>query len=313
MSGYLTKFFTILLFLLFLLFPADVFQGACNGLLLWFNSVLPTLLPFIILSDLLIRTHAVVWIVRVTGPLLKTIFRVSDYGSFAIVIGFLCGYPMGSKVIADLRRENHISHKEGQYLLSFCNNASPIFIISYIVLQNFRDERLLLPAILILLSAPVLSSFLFRRAYGSAAHENGKIPSPPSFAVSSNPSANLVDSCIMDGFENITKVGGYIMLFSIFLSLAQKIPCSGILFTCIFLPSLEITNGVALLCQSALPVPMSFLFCMACVSFGGLCAAAQTKCMTEGTGLSIGDYIAKKLVTAMVTSLLCLFYLKFLY
>ncbi len=312
MSAYLTKFFTILLFLLFLLFPADVFQGAGKGLLLWFNSVLPTLLPFIILSNLLIQTHAVGWIVRVTGPLLKTIFRVSDYGSFAIVAGFLCGYPMGSKVIADLLREGHISLKEGQYLLSFCNNASPIFIISYIVLQNFQDERLLLPAILILMSAPVLSSFLFRRSYASALPGDGAAAASP-FPASSGASGNLIDSCIMNGFEAITKVGGYIMLFSIFLALAERLPFSGALFSYLLLPSLEITNGVALLCQSALPVCASFFFCMSCVSFGGFCAAAQTKCMTEGTGLSIRDYITKKLVTAMITSLLCLFYLKFLY
>ena len=42
---------TIFLFILMLLFPQDAFKGASAGLLLWFHTVLPTLLPFIILSN----------------------------------------------------------------------------------------------------------------------------------------------------------------------------------------------------------------------------------------------------------------------
>ena len=58
------------LFICMLLFPKNTFQGASSGLILWFNTVLPTLLPFIILSNLLIRTGAIDLIARVTSPVL---------------------------------------------------------------------------------------------------------------------------------------------------------------------------------------------------------------------------------------------------
>ena len=34
----------------------------------------------------------------------------------------------------------HISLSEAKYLLSFCNNTSPAFIMSYVVIQNLKDE-----------------------------------------------------------------------------------------------------------------------------------------------------------------------------
>lgn len=315
-------------FVLMLLFPREVFAGAETGLLLWFNSVLPTLLPFLILSGLLIRTRAVDLIVRVTGPVLKPLFGVSDYGSFAVVTGFLCGYPMGSKVTTDLLKEGRISLGEARYLLSFCNNASPVFIISYVVMQNLGDDRFVLPALFILMGAPVLASFIFRSGLGDKGrfrvdnrenigdkmqHNVDKRGITSGNVESWDKKNSLVDACIMNGFELITKVGGYIMLFSIFMALAEKTGIRHFLFQFLLLPSLEITSGISLLCAGVLSQHVTFFLCMVCTSFGGWCAAAQTSCMISGTRLSIKTYIMQKLITAMVTSLLCLCYLRFFF
>ena len=141
MKQILSITFMICLFVCMLLFPQTVFQGASSGLLLWFNTVLPTLLPFIILSNLLIRTGAIDVISRIISPVLCRLFCVSPFGAFAVLTGFLCGCPMGGKVAADLLRERRISEKEGRYLLSFCNNTSPMFIISYIIWQNLNCKQ----------------------------------------------------------------------------------------------------------------------------------------------------------------------------
>ncbi len=327
MKRYLMKATVILLFIVMLILPGEVFEGACSGLLLWFNSVLPTLLPFIIVSGLLIKTRAVDWIVRITGPVLCPVFGVTHYGSFAVITGFLCGYPMGSKVTCDLLKEGHISQGEARYLLSFCNNASPVFIISYLVLQNLSEEKLVYPALLILMGSPVLASFLFRRLWktkGSTGDKVSHFVDKSAISVD-NPARhaenfsiphgveNIVDTCIMNGFEMITKVGGYIMLFSILMSLAERSGIKHFLFRFLLLPSLEITSGISLLCEGALSKQAAFFLCMTCTSFGGFCAAAQTSCMISGTGLSIKTYTIEKLITAMVTSLLCCLYLYFIY
>ena len=92
----------LICFAFMLLFPKDVFNGASKGLLLWFHTVFPTLFPFLIITNLLMSTNCIRLIARLFGPLLNKIFRVSPNGSFAIIAGFLCGYPMGAKISADL-------------------------------------------------------------------------------------------------------------------------------------------------------------------------------------------------------------------
>ena len=295
------------LFICMLLFPKNTFQGASSGLILWFNTVLPTLLPFIILSNLLIRTGAIDLIARVTSPVLCRLFRVSPYGSFAVLVGFLCGCPMGGKITADLLNMNYISEEEGRYLLSLWNNTSPMFIISYIIWQNINRSAITLPLLSITLSAPVLLSFIFRFLY--------RIPkdvsrhSRPYSPAHSQDLAGALDTCIMNGFETITRIGGYIILFSICICLIGQLPVRIPLLKSLILPSLELTNGVTLICQSSLPASAKILQTLTLAAFGGWCAAAQTKSMIRDTSLPFLPYIAEKLATASVTSLLIYGYL----
>ena len=88
--------------LLLLCFPALSLEGARKGLLLWYNTVLPTLLPFMIFSGLLIGMEAVPVLITPFSPLLKRGLGLSDAGAFVLLTGMLCGYPMGAKNCSDL-------------------------------------------------------------------------------------------------------------------------------------------------------------------------------------------------------------------
>lgn len=116
-------------------------QGCTLGLTLWYTSVLPSLLPFFILSGLLIRTGAFRFLNRIFSPVLTRIFPVSSDGSYAILMGYLCGFPMGAKVIAELVAHQHISREEGSYLMVFCNNVSPAFLSIISVLPSLDSQR----------------------------------------------------------------------------------------------------------------------------------------------------------------------------
>ncbi|MGC4019758.1 MAG: transporter [Muricomes sp.] len=299
----------VLLFAFMLISPKAVFNGASEGLLLWFQIILPTLFPFIIITNLLVYTDSIHYISKVFGKILCQIFQVSQNGSFAVIVGFLCGYPMGAKVTADLMTSGYITESEGKYLLSFCNNTSPVFILNFIVWKTLSKEDLLLPSLFILLGVPMLLSFVFRRFYLKGEKrfydlkKNGQDRKNWNF--------RIVDTCIMDSFETITKVGGYIILFSVIISLVKSSPWQPGLFQ-IFLPSLEVTTGIALIGNTHIPFTLQYMFIMGLTAFGGLCAVAQTQCMIQKTSLSIVPYITEKLVTAAVTSLAAFLYLHFI-
>ena len=299
--------FVTALFAAMLIFPQAVFSGAEEGLLLWFQIIFPTLFPFLVVTSLLLSSGGLNLITRLFGGLFRRIFRVTQNGAFAVLAGFLCGYPMGAKVTADLLRAEKISDREARYLLSFCNNTSPVFIINFIVWKTFSDERLMLPTLLILIGSPVLMSFIFRRIYLKGRH-----PFPePSAALKEKKTRfdfSVLDSCMMNSFEAIVKVGGYIILFSVLLSLLEELSGQNSILIAAA-PALEVTNGILLLSSSVSDPGLRYAAVLGLTSFGGLCSAAQTQCMLEGTGLSVIPYIIQKLTTAAAASLLSFIYL----
>lgn len=291
----------VLLFVVMLVSPKAVFTGASEGLLLWFQIILPTLFPFLLITNLLLTTGNMYLISSAFGTILTRIFHVSSNGSFAVVTGFLCGYPMGAKTAADLTVSGYISKKEGQYLLSFCNNSSPVFILNFVVWKTLGNDALLVPTLVILMISPVIVSFFTRKGY-SFHNQKGVRHTKAAW------SFQEVDNCIMDSFETLVKVGGYIILFSVLLSLFESLPMQ-IPTLHAFLPLLEITNGLVLLREMQLPLNILYPAILGLTSFGGFCAAAQTQCMVHKAGLTILPYIAQKLAAALTASLLGCLYL----
>lgn len=295
----------LILFFSMLSFPQTVFTGASYGLVLWFRHVLPTLLPYMILINVLICTPALHWICRITSTFLCPLLGTSYYGTFAVLTGFLCGYPMGAKTTSDLLNVNKISRSEASYLLSFCNNTSPAFILSYVVAQNMKERNLCIPFFLILTFTPLMLSFIFRLFY-RLPESSCSFPqvTPGSF---SNPSESISDSfldrCILNAFESVTKVGGYMMMFSVLIQLLASV-LPNTIFSLLLYSSLEISTGIRLLASSALYTAEKIILCAALTSFGGWCCIAQTYSMISGSQLPILPYITEKLVTALVTSLL---------
>lgn len=294
----------LILFFSMLSFPQTVFTGASYGLVLWFRHVLPTLLPYMILINVLICTPALHWICRITSTFLCPLLGTSYYGTFAVLTGFLCGYPMGAKTTSDLLNVNKISRSEASYLLSFCNNISPAFILSYVVAQNMKERNLCIPFFLILTFTPLMLSFIFRLFY-RLPESSCSFPqvTPGSF---SNPSEsisdNFLDRCILNAFESVTKVGGYMMMFSVLIQLLASV-LPNTIFSLLLYSSLEISTGIRLLFSSALYTTEKIILCAFLTSFGGWCCIAQTYSMISSSQLPILPYITAKLVTALVTSL----------
>lgn len=122
--------FGLLIFLL--IHPSESLECAKAGMTLWLNTLIPTLLPFIILTGTLTHINSIQKLLAPLESFFRIVLGVSIWGGYIFVLGILCGYPLGAKLASDLYTSRKISKKEALYLTTFCNNASPAFIITYL-------------------------------------------------------------------------------------------------------------------------------------------------------------------------------------
>lgn len=304
----LSVFFLIGLFLLMLFSPETVAAGAANGLLLWYRQVLPVLFPFLLITGLMIRTESISLINHTLSPILKPFLGISENASFSVVCGFLCGFPVGAKSCSDLTDKGKISSAEGEYLLSFCNNVSPAFLTGYVAVQSLKQPEMAQICLLFPILAALCCSFLFRRWYlpRNPFPVVGEQADPRQFL----PFSEALDKSILSACDSITKIGGYMIVFSVLISFMAKLSFQNFFWKLLLLPGVELTGGIRMLCQLDLTSEQRFLLVMAHCSFGGVCALFQTKCMIRSQNWSFPRYIAEKLITAMVTSLFAFCYMK---
>jgi len=270
--------------LIILLHPAECLLYALNGLELWFNKMIPALFPFMILSGIMIRMNLTDIFMRVLSPLLKPLFRLSNPCIYVIFTGFLCGFPMGAHVCAQLYLKEQLSKEEATLLLSFCNNIGPIYFISFA-----------LPAIGIPLNAlPLIGMYGIPLLYGLILRYFKYRKTIPCCSISTKTAMQsmnfltALDESVTAAIPAITRLGGYM----IFFNLLNIIPILYFplniryFFNCI----LEITGGLQIL-QKRAPV-----FALCSLSFGGLSCLVQTYSMIKETDLSLSNYLLHKLL-----------------
>lgn len=305
---FLTGMF-LLLFFLMLTYPAESLYYAFTGLTLWFQKMIPTLFPFMILSGIMIRMNLTEYFSMLLTPIFRPLFSVNGNGAYCIILGFLCGFPMGAKVVADLYERGKLSHEEASRLLAFCNNIGPIYMTGFVLPLLGLHKKL--PYLLGMYGIPLLYGvFLGHRSCRPAVQRKRPAKLAPELRTASISMEMVsmekvsvekvsilaqIDASIMSGIENITRLGGYMILFNLLnLFPAMLLPAHVLPFVNALL---EITSGISRM-GSAMPLAVLLL-----LPFGGFSCLAQTYSIIKNTDLSIGNYCMHKILLTLFTAL----------
>lgn len=275
---------------------------AVLGLELWFQKMVPALLPFMILSGIMVRLNLTEKLAMAVYPLAGRIYRIRKNVCYCMMLGFLCGFPMGAKVTGELLERKQLTFREAEYLLAFCNNIGPVYFCSFVL--PLLGRKLTAPYLFGMYGIPLLYGLVLRyTTYKDIGYPQTVMrkPSRPAelhaaeFKTSSFSERLLeaVDQSIRSSGQSILTLGGYMILFNLLNLLPHVL--SGHPLP-VLAPLLEITGGLGML-KDAFP-----LYSLLALSFGGLSCFAQTYSCIRGSGLSLGSYILHKIILTLLNA-----------
>lgn len=307
-----------------LIFSKSNLPAVKSGLSLWANSVIPSLFPFFVATELLMHTNIINLFGNLLNPLMKPIFNIRGEGGFAFIMGIISGYPVGAKIASNLRKNNICSKEECERLLSFTNNSGPLFIIGTVGILMFKNTVIGILLFVTHLLACITVGFIFRywkkgKNTLSANTSSASFHSPKKSASFSNLGEILAES-ITSSISTILLIGGFIVIFSSILSILKA---SGILNSITILLNpllsflnidtnfiqgfltgiLEITNGINTISSIACKkISFNIILTAFLLGFGGISILLQVWSITAKTDLSIKPYVYGKLLHGLLAA-----------
>ena len=278
--------------MLLILDAKTALAGALQGVELCIHTLIPSLLPFFLLSVLMtdsllgVRWH---WL-EPLGKLLK----IPMGSESLLLVGFLGGYPAGAQSVTQAWSSGSISSECARRMLGFCSNAGPAFLFGLVAFQ-FSDSL----TAWILWAIHIISALLAGML----------LPGERSEHVQLNIQRGLSLSEALNRSLRITgAVCGWVILFRVILSFAERWflwYVSDELQAAFYLIT-ELASGCISL-QMIDNEGLRMVLCSIALSMGGLCVLMQTVSVTGKLGL--GAYLPGKLIQTLSSGILCCLYL----
>ncbi len=303
------------------IFSSNNLQAVKSGLTLWANSVVPSLFPFFVATEILINTDIINILGKLLNNYMKPLFNIRGEGSFAFIMGIISGYPVGAKIASEFRKNNICSKEECERLLSFSNNSGPLFIIGTVGILMYGSTiiglLLFITHILAGITVGIIFRFWKRNTKSNLSTSSRKIQNNN---ISFSNLGEVLSNSITNSISTIFLIGGFVVIFSCVISILKA---SGILniLTSFISPVfntfnidtsfvsplicgfLEITNGINSISQIACKkLSINLILTAFLLGFGGLSVFLQVLSITSKTDLSIKPYIYGKLLQGIIAS-----------
>ncbi len=318
---FLLGFFIAIFNLFILLFPTEILSASKSGIVLWAMNVLPTLLPFLIGTNILIKTGMAELIGILLEPIMYPIFGVPGCGAFALISGIISGYPVGAKITQTLRNNNQLTKHQAQRLISFCNNCGPLFILGTIGTSMLGSKSAGYFIMFVHYFSALIVGLISRFFFSAERNVDKKIffhtISQKIFHHSDKNIGNIISESVADSIWSILQIGGFIVLFSIITKILELSNFISFMwkffshfnfisklgyenFSGILIGMIEMTNGAKILTMREI-LPVTLIILSALVSFGGFSIHMQSLSFIAKTDINAHVYIFSKFIHAIIS------------
>lgn len=308
-------FFTILVafFLVCMIAsPAKFISKSLEGINAWATAVLPSVLPFMFFTRVLSSLNQMERLTRPFWKLSKALFKTPPISIYAFTMAILSGYPVGSKMVADLFLQGKITREDAFKMSSFCSTSGPMFIVGAVGIGMFHNAQIGYILFLSHVFGAIFNGIAWRKFRLKEeshsvilSHEHSESVEKSTDQSKTKSNTDLSD-IVLNSTLSILSVGCIITIFFIVIECFSPILS--------FLPApiayfvegvIEITKG----CLSLATLDNLFLataLCSFVISFGGISTVLQSVTMLKDVKMPIKLFVCQKLTHAIFATLITL-------
>lgn len=288
----------IIILLELLLNKTLVFDTISYSLNIWVTTIVPSIFPFFIISDILINYNITNYIPQFIKKTFKYLFNVNDHIVTIFFLSLLSGFPSNARNARKLYDLKLINEEEASQALTFTHFSNPLFILGTVAVFFLKNEQLGWIILIAHYLSNILVGLLFR-AQNKHIDNNIIIPKPPQKNISTI-FINSVKSAIDTLLIILGTLTCFLVLSSIIINRLDLNPYNATLLKGI----LEMTMGLKSLSLLKLSNIYKVVISTMFISFGGLSVHMQVISQLVGTKISYKNFFIARIYHAIISGLL---------
>lgn len=289
---------TIFFLIQFFIYTEEIIQAFFHGTKLFFNSLLPNIFLFFIISDILNNYSIIDYISLLFGNIITKLFKLPKEASYPFFMSLLSGFPGNSKFIKELLDNHAINDNEATKLLTFTHFSNPLFIISTIGINFLQSKRIGIIILICHFITNIIIGLLFRNIYKPSKRnvikkERNSLPFIP-----------MLKNSISNTINTIFIIYGIIIFFYI-LTTIINLNLNLNYFNQIILNGLiEMTNGLSMISKLNFDIISKACLATFFISFGGFAVHMQVMSILSDYKINYFIYLISRLLHGSIASLL---------
>ena len=304
-SNLIIVMITFIILILILFNKEIVSNTIITSFYIWFNTLVPSMLPMFILSDILINYNFISFIPDKITNIISKIFNISKEAVLVLFISLIAGFPSNGTAIKTSYDLKLISKGEASHLLLFAHFANPLFILQTIGIFYLKNNSF---GIIILISH-VLSAFLIGVILRNKNH-----PTKDNYISKNNKSQSfttIFSSSIKKSINTLLMVSGTVTSFLIISTLICHIFDLNVYLETFVKSTLEMTMGLSSLSNLLIGDIYKVVLSTAIISFGGLSIHLQVASVIDD--IPYTNYLKGRLLHLVISSLISFLIFKLIF
>lgn len=274
-----------------------------NGLYLCGTRLIPSLFPFMVLSSIAIESGALKTLCKAPAKLFRRVFKISEEATGAVIIGWLCGFPVGARSLCELCTGGTISPSEYRRGVCMASTPSPAFLIGAVGKEAFGS-----PLVGVALYA---TSVLFSALIGAAMARFDKSETPLSHKTLENNKsrgiASIFTRAVTGSAASMVSVCAFVVFFCAFLGVVEGTLSFFELSdtaTALLFSFFELTSGISRIGEMS--GAWRLALCGVAVGWSGLSVHFQTVSMCADAPFNLKPYVLAHASKAILMGASCL-------
>lgn len=265
-----------------------IVKSVYNTSLLYINTIMPSLFPNMVFSNLIVKQDISKVIPNKIINLFNKLFNFNKNVTTLFIISFFTGSPTNIININEYEEKGLINEEEAEYLSYITHNINPLFVIQIVGISILGDIKVGIILILLQFISNTIKAFIFKSKFNKKSKIN--------INTSNNNIVNNIKTSVSTSANSLLVIFGVIVMFNILIELITNIFNFNSIINTIISITLEITSGILKINSLNINYVLKIIICYLALNFGGICIHMQSLSLSKNKKISYLKYLIFRII-----------------